>query len=86
MNIIQKAKNVAQAAQTWVLAGMPIVSKEIHEERVKLCTGCYYFDKMAYKCTGGCNKCGCSVQAKAWLATERCPVGAWDVAEEDTSN
>ena len=75
----QKIKNVAEAARVWVLAGMPITSSDQHSHRVSICHAntCGFYDPAAYKNTGGCNACGCSTEAKAWLATESCPKKLW---------
>jgi hypothetical protein len=48
-----------------------IVSVEAQEWRALKCDGC------PFRVDEQCGKCGCFVEAKTWLAAERCPVGEW---------
>jgi len=84
-SLIQKARNAAKSAQIWILAGMPVVSNEDHAARLKICRRairCEAYNPGGYGGTGECLSCGCSVDAKAWLATEPCPLGFWGIGSE----
>lgn len=66
MNLIQKAKNLAETAMVWVDAGMPIVDKKTYDHRISICNNCP--DLIHNHCI----HCGCYMPVKAWLATEGC--------------
>jgi hypothetical protein len=66
MTIIDKLKNFAESAHAWILAGMPIVDKKTHTDRLAICSMCKSYHK------GECAHCGCIMEAKAWLATAAC--------------
>jgi hypothetical protein len=65
--LAEKLRNVAQSARTWVVAGMPIVPKEVYVRRLDRCSVCPFNDR------GTCRLCGCVLEIKAWAATEGCP-------------
>jgi hypothetical protein len=67
MTILDKIKSLGESASTWLLAGMPVVSREQYEDRLNLCKICNY-----YNINGTCDHCGCVMKVKAWLATEPC--------------
>lgn len=41
--------------------------------RKLICYRCHWYVKKS----GRCRRCGCFVKAKAWLHTEKCPIGKW---------
>lgn len=41
------------------------------DRRLGICNMCDFFQD------GTCQKCGCTVMAKAMMATEKCPIGRW---------
>jgi hypothetical protein len=73
----QMAKSATQAASTWIRNKAPIASKELLEQRQKICKGCEFWNSSGFKGTGRCMKCGCSTWAKLRMATEKCPIGKW---------
>ncbi len=79
---IQPVKNFAGAMKTWVLNGMPIVSKEVYESRKSICNSCPFWDKDGNMGMGKCKQCGCTA-AKLYLATEKCPIDKWGPAPKD---
>src|SRR5579871_5288155 len=59
--------NYLAAVGRYAAAGAPNVSASIYSDRMNICAQCPL-------CRGGkCLICGCSVAAKAQMATERCP-------------
>lgn len=50
-----------------------IVSTDVQEIRGMTCSGCSLRDGEQ------CSKCGCFIEAKTWLAAEKCPDGQWPV-------
>ncbi|MGO8897970.1 MAG: hypothetical protein ACLQU5_06415 [Isosphaeraceae bacterium] len=38
-----------------------------------ICHACEHFDHGQGRCT----KCGCFGQWKAWVASQKCPIGKW---------
>lgn len=49
------------------------VDESIREQRLEICTNCEFL----FQATQQCKKCGCFVQAKTWLPSQRCPVNKW---------
>lgn len=59
--------NYAAAVARYVAAGAPNVSQSAYQERMRICSECPL-------CRGGrCLICGCGVEAKAQMASEKCP-------------
>ena len=48
-----------------------VVSPESQAWRAELCSCC------PHRVEEQCGKCGCFIEAKTWLAAEKCPVGIW---------
>lgn len=63
---------VSIAVAKWVLAGLPVVSDDVHFVRSSHCAVCPFWNATAQRC----DKCGC-YGVKLWLATEVCPIGHW---------
>jgi hypothetical protein len=51
----------------------PTASKELAEERLKLCEGCENFKPLARQC----NLCGCFMDVKSKLLEAQCPIELW---------
>lgn len=49
------------------------ISKEIKEERLKICNSCEFLIKKV----NICKKCGCAMNVKTGLAESSCPIGKW---------
>lgn len=82
MSIVEKIKSLGESAATWLLAGMPVVTKQQYEDRLHICKMCDYLDVT----TGTCDHCGCVMKVKAWLATEGCAdpkYPRWDKIEDE---
>lgn len=62
-------------ARPWDLfkKNVELVSKELAEERIAVCTECPFFSKVRM-----CKKCGCFMDAKVKLPHAFCPIGKWD--------
>lgn len=67
----QRIEEVQQVAEKKIIEIK--VESEIREARLAECKSCEHL----FKPTNSCLKCGCFVQAKTWLKTEKCPIGKW---------
>ena len=76
----QVAKNFINAMKSWQAAGRPVVSKQVWNERLKICRGCDWWQEIAHTKIARCRKCGCST-VKLLLATSKCPLNPpkWDI-------
>ena len=63
----------AWVLNTWAsFAGYhALVSPELMKIRHNRCQRCKFYQD------GGCLKCGCLIEAKIMLATEKCPIDKW---------
>ena len=77
MNILQKAKNFAKSAYVFVVSGLPCVEEGEIARRLRICAECPEFDVEKYGGAGECKVCGCNMEIKTIMATERCPEGKW---------
>jgi hypothetical protein len=50
-----------------------LVSKEIKQERLSICSTCPFLIKLTYSCT----QCGCFMRIKSAFEDSSCPVGKW---------
>lgn len=48
-------------------------SKDLQAERLAICKSCEHLTKF-----NRCRQCGCFMDAKTWLAEQRCPIGKWE--------
>jgi len=76
-SLLQKAKSFTESLVEWGLEGMPVATRKMFNERLKICESCEFWDSSAFANTGKCEKCGCSTQAKLRLDTSVCPIGKW---------
>lgn len=52
-------------------SGFKTVDIETYKGRLAICNACEFREGTV------CGKCGCFLNKKAWIATERCPVDKW---------
>jgi hypothetical protein len=71
--MIAQVKHLSEALKEWAKAGLPLASKPLREDRLKICAACSYWSPRGNfglgQCTAGC---GCT-KFKAYLLTETCP-------------
>tara|TARA_R110000782_G_scaffold186862_1_gene277048 strand:+ start:15199 stop:15615 length:417 start_codon:yes stop_codon:yes gene_type:complete len=53
-----------------------LTSKEVYNDRLKICKSCEYY----FKPTGTCKRCGCFMRIKAKIAPVSCPVNKWQMS------
>jgi hypothetical protein len=71
-SLLTQAKNFTKATVRHVSNGMRKVTQDVYDRRLQACAEC------THKTGTRCSKCGCFLRAKAWWASEKCPVGKWD--------
>jgi hypothetical protein len=76
--------SVMQATRRFARTGFASTHPKALAAREATCRACPEWDAAALNNTGRCRKCGCSTWAKLRMATERCPLGKWEVI--DTTN
>lgn len=54
------------------------VSESTRSGRLEICLNC----ENLLQATQQCKKCGCFVQAKTWLPSQKCPVGKWPAVDD----
>ncbi|MCX4968005.1 hypothetical protein OHA98_25240 [Streptomyces sp. NBC_00654] len=79
------------AVTRWAASGFKKVPDAVYLRRLDACRGCEHLAlpmrNALYRLTGSadrktvCGLCGCDVNRKARLATEKCPDGRWDTEE-----
>lgn len=72
----EEAKNFASALRNHASDDWRKTPLPVHEARQAICKGCEYFNPDTERCRH--KKCGCKITAKAWWASERCPIGKWE--------
>lgn len=74
MPITQQLKNAAGAVGRIVKEGLKKRSKNEQQRLFEICLECEFLtDKILKRCS----KCGCCVNLKTRLETEKCPIGKW---------
>jgi len=75
----QKLNSLQQAASKLANETIPFkkVTPEIHAKRWEICQACEHL----YKVTNSCRKCGCFMEVKTWMATQRCPIKKWHATD-----
>lgn len=73
-----KLGNLRRALRRWQAAGCPLAPRPVRRVRGAICSACPYWAGLGNLGLGECRApgCGCT-RAKAWLATEACPLGKW---------
>ena len=63
----------------WQMSGgeMVKVPEKVRKERLRECSACWLLSN------GVCSKCACVTRIKASLADHQCPVGRWEVYNEE---
>lgn len=76
--LAELASNFTTATARWAAAGFTVVNAADYAARSTACEACEFWDGAARLGLGKCGhaKCGCT-RFKRWLATEKCPMGAW---------
>jgi hypothetical protein len=89
-SILKKIGNFTFALAKHLYKGMPTVSKDVLDDRLKICQECPLFKKKEGMVGGVCTheSCGCSVQDEivflnkiAW-ADQKCPLEKWGEINE----
>ena len=75
----KKIQRAFYALKGFADSGYATTPPEILAAREATCRACQEWDAAALNATGRCRKCGCSTWAKIRMATERCPLGKWEV-------
>jgi hypothetical protein len=73
----KQIKSFFIAMKKWIKSGFLNVNKKEFNNRLSICKQCKWFDQQALAGTGRCLQCGCSIQAKLRLKTEKCPLNKW---------
>jgi hypothetical protein len=76
-SIGQQAKNLIQSVGN-VVKNPYIVSDEVKQERLNICSLCEHHDYVMNRC----RECGCFLNAKVIFAGNSCPIGKWNVVEK----
>lgn len=66
-------------AQNMVTNVDQYVTKELADERLKVCLGCPRY----FEATGNCKECGCFCSFKVKFKQEECPLKKWSKDEND---
>jgi len=87
--LTQRVVNFVAAAAQHAIAGNPVVSEKVLQERLKICQACELFKRNQNEIGGVCthSSCGCNIQDNlnylnkiAW-ADQQCPIGKWGKSE-----
>lgn len=54
------------------------VDESTRNDRLEICLSCEHL----MHTTQQCKKCGCFVQAKTWLPSQRCPINKWPAVDD----
>jgi len=88
-SLLQRIINFTAAATQHAIAGNPVVTEEVLQERLKICQGCELFKRNQNEVGGVCTheNCGCNIKDNltylnkiAW-ADQQCPIGKWGKSE-----
>ena len=71
--LLTQAGNAVKAAAGFVASGFAVADQAEQERRLAICQECEFFDHARSRCT----KCGCIAVWKAWVASQKCPIGKW---------
>lgn len=83
-NLLKKVINFANATYQHIQAGLPIVTDEVYNERLSICSSCdEYCDKNKPRWECKHANCGCALMdgevmpGKARWADQACPIKKW---------
>ena len=65
--------SVKRTIETFIEEGRIMASPEVREKRLKICSSCRFMNDTHTRCKA----CGCYVELKSSLYSERCPMGYW---------
>ena len=73
-----KLGNLRRSLRRWAAAGCPLAPRSVRRVRGAICAACPHWSGLGNLGLGECRApgCGCT-RAKAWLATEACPLRKW---------
>jgi hypothetical protein len=69
--LMRAGASLTNSVTEWAESGFQICKAEELDNRLSICNSCEFMFE------NRCLKCGCFLQAKARLATSRCPEGKW---------
>jgi hypothetical protein len=81
-DFLAKCKSLSSSVVNYSKSGFKSSTQEEILKRKSICERCEDWNSSAWNGTGKCKLCGCSTWAKIRIATERCPIGKWEVAEK----
>jgi len=73
LNLAEKGWSLTKSLMRYAMQGFPNVSEGEYEERMMTCHSCEFLSKD----TGNCQICGCVVEYKGRMETEKCPKDKW---------
>lgn len=73
-SLLEQIASASAAGLRFLGNGLRIVSAKTREARLETCRGCSQYNPGEKKCAA----CGCFVQVKTWMPSERCPLGYWE--------
>jgi hypothetical protein len=81
-SIRQQSANLWRAIRAFVASGGKLAPKAVLAERLAICQGCEFYDRVQKRCT----KCGCA-GLKVYSAVEKCPLNPakWKAYEGEAS-
>lgn len=81
-SLVTQAGTLATSLAQFTASGFKTVTKEVYEERKRICEGCEFFDPAGFGGVGRCRKCGCS-SYKLNMAISECPIGLWKSVQDN---
>jgi hypothetical protein len=77
---VEMLKSASVALARWSKVGFSIASQDVFEARLRACLGCPHIRQAAgeaayklMKTRASCGLCGCDVEKKARMSSEKCP-------------
>ena len=74
-SFLQMARNAGASVVNHAMNSFQSVPANVKEERISIGQGCEHYNSE----TTRCNECGCFINIKADWASEKCPIGKWDM-------
>lgn len=75
-NLVEKTQQVADAAQResdQFFQELVKVPAEVRDHRMSVCNSCEHLSEKLHRCA----LCGCFMELKTWLPTQKCPIDKW---------
>jgi len=73
--LLTKARNFSGAMIDWAKDGFTMSAEEVKKARLDICAECPLLNKQTMRC----HACGCPVNSKAGIKSQKCPQGRWPV-------